>query len=186
MNFAGTHRHTHTHLFQLMKNHFQFLNSLNSKYFHLEICSPFSLFIFYFSYITLFVLFTDAKPQTSLDSSDSTPRERTGSVPTSPSRAKPALTKMSSVPLGCGLAGTPTLITRPGHDAPTSQSDTGKSKLDTTSTRPVRRTVTEGSEDTASISSNESGASLITRRLNMLNSDGEEKSLSSKDSGYHK
>ncbi|XP_048773723.2 hamartin-like isoform X3 [Ostrea edulis] len=125
-----------------------------------------------------------SKPQPSPDSADGTPRERTGSVPTSPPRVKPALTKMSSVPLGCGLAGTPPPVARAGHEA--SQSDTGKTKSDITKLQPVRRTVTEGSEDTASISSNESGGSLIARRGNTLNSDGEEKSQSSKDSGYNK
>ncbi|XP_061169862.1 hamartin-like isoform X1 [Saccostrea echinata] len=126
-----------------------------------------------------------AIPQPPNVSDDSAPRERTGSVPTKPPSVKPPLTKMSSVPLGCGLAGPPPTGVRTGQEASKSpHSDTGKYRSDVTRAQLSGRT--ERSEDTASVSSTESMSSSGVRRGNILHSDGEEKSQSSKDSGYNK
>lgn len=103
-----------------------------------------------------------------------------------PPNTKPPLTKMSSVPIGCGLAGsTPTTGKMEPEPSLSHQKEKGKVKLDATRTVTSGRVVVDQSEDTASISSVESGVS-VSRRGNALYSDVEEHSQSSKDSGYIK
>lgn len=103
-----------------------------------------------------------------------------------PPNTKPPLTKMSSVPIGCGLAGsTPTTGKTEPEPSLSHQKEKGKVKSDATRTVTSGRVVVDQSEDTASISSVESGVS-VSRRGNALYSDVEEHSQSSKDSGYTK
>lgn len=103
-----------------------------------------------------------------------------------PPNTKPPLTKMSSVPIGCGLAGsTPTTGKTEPEPSLSHQKEKGKVKSDATRTVTSGRVVVDQSEDTASISSVESGVS-VSRRGNNLYSDVEEYSQSSKDSGYIK
>lgn len=93
---------------------------------------------------------------------------------------------MSSVPIGCGLAGsTPTTGKTEPEPSLSHQKEKGKVKSDVTRTVTGGRVVVDQSEDTASISSVESGVS-VSRRGNALYSDVEEHSQSSKDSGYIK
>lgn len=117
------------------------------------------------------------------ESKDNVARERTGSFPRMPPNTKPPLTKMSSVPIECGLAGSTPTTGKAEPEPSTSQK--GKVKSDVTRTLSVGRVVVDQSEDTASISSVESGVSL-SRRGNTLHSDVEEHSQSSRDSGYIK
>lgn len=119
------------------------------------------------------------------ESKDNVARERTGSFPRMPSNTKPPLTKMSSVPIECGLAGSTPTTGKAEPEPSTSQKEKGKVKSDVTRTLSVGRVVVDQSEDTASISSVESGVSL-SRRGNTLHSDVEEHSQSSRDSGYIK
>lgn len=120
------------------------------------------------------------------ESKDNVPRERTGSFPRMPPNTKPPLTKMSSVPLECGLAGsTPTTGKTAPEPTTSHQKEKGQVKLDVTRTVSSGRAMGDQSEDTASISSVESGVSVL-RRGNTLYSDVEEHSQSSKDSGYIK
>lgn len=119
------------------------------------------------------------------ESKDNVARERTGSFPRMPPNTKPPLTKMSSVPIECGLAGSTPTTGKAEPEPSTSQKEKGKVKSDVTRTLSVGRVVVDQSEDTASISSVESGVSL-SRRGNTLHSDVEEHSQSSRDSGYIK
>lgn len=120
------------------------------------------------------------------ESKDNGARERTGSFPRMPPNTKPPLTKMSSVPIGCGLAGsTPTTGKTEPEPSLSHQKEKGKVKSDATRTVTSGRVVVDQSEDTASISSVESGVS-VSRRGNALYSDVEEHSQFSKDSGYIK
>uniref|UniRef100_K1PLX0 Hamartin n=1 Tax=Magallana gigas TaxID=29159 RepID=K1PLX0_MAGGI len=120
------------------------------------------------------------------ESKDNGARERTVSFPRMPPNTKPLLTKMSSVPIGCGLAGsTPTTGKTEPEPSLSHQKEKGKVKSDVTRTVTSGRVVVDQSEDTASISSVESGVS-VSRRGNNLYSDVEEHSQSSKDSGYIK
>lgn len=103
-----------------------------------------------------------------------------------PPNTKPPLTKMSSVPIGCGLAGsTPTTGKMEPEPSLSHQKEKGKGKSDATRTVTSGHVVVDQSEDTVSISSVESGVS-VSRRGNALYSDVEEHSQSSKDSGYIK
>nr|XP_022325080.1 hamartin-like isoform X2 [Crassostrea virginica] len=127
-----------------------------------------------------------SRPQPPLESRDEGPRERTGSFPSMPPSTKPPLTKMSSVPIECGLGG-PSTRPVPQKSGPETshQHEAGKAKVDVARTASSSQTLTNRGDDTVSISSTESAMSF-PRRGNPLLSDAEEQSQSSKDSGYNK